>query len=85
MGYKAYIPRLIHELNEDDFDRRVEYCETFLSLLQSEPDLIQRVIWSDEAIFKLNEHINRHNSTYRATQNPNVTWEQPMEAAGLTV
>ncbi len=21
MGYKSYIPRLVHELNEDDFDR----------------------------------------------------------------
>lgn len=72
-------------LNEDDFDRRVEYCETFLTLLQSDPDLIHRVIWSDEAIFKLDGNINRHNSTYWATQNPNIKWEQSMESAGLTV
>lgn len=85
LGYKPYIPRLVHELNEDDFDRRVEYCETFLSLLQNEPDLIYRVMWSDEAIFKLNGHINRHNSTYWATENPNVTWEHTMQAAGFTV
>ncbi|CAF2482543.1 unnamed protein product [Rotaria sp. Silwood2] len=62
LGYKSYIPRLVHELNEDDFERRVEYCETFLFLLQNEPDLIHRVIWSDKAVFKPNGHINRHNS-----------------------
>ena len=61
MGYKPYIPRLIHELNEDDFDRRIEYCETFLSLVQTEPDIIYRVMWSDETIFRLNGQINRHN------------------------
>ena len=85
MGYKPYIPRLIHQLNEDDFDRRVEYCETFLSFTQNEPDIIHRVMWSDEAIFRLNGHINRHNSIYWATENPNVTWEHTMQAEGLTV
>ena len=85
LGYKAYIPRLVHELNEDDFDRRVEYCETFLSLLQNEPDLIHRVIWSNEAVFKLNGHINRHNSVYWATENPNITWEQSAQAEGFSV
>jgi hypothetical protein len=85
LGYKPYIPRLIHELNEDDFDRRIEYCETLLSLLQREPDLICRIIWSDEAIFRLNGHVNRHNSIYWATENPNVTWEHSMQAEGLTV
>jgi hypothetical protein len=64
MGYKAYIPTLVHELNEDDFDRRVEYSDTFLSLLQNVPDLSHRVTWSDEAVFKLNGHINRHNFVY---------------------
>lgn len=85
MGFKVYIPRLVHELNEDDFDRRIEYCETILSLLENEPDLIDRIIWSDEAVFKPNEHINRHPSVNWATENPNVTFEQTMQAEGLIV
>jgi hypothetical protein len=44
MGLKPYVPRLIHELNEDDFDRRIEFCETFFSLLDSDPDLVSRII-----------------------------------------
>jgi hypothetical protein len=44
LGFKPYIPRLIHELNEYNFDRRIEFCEIFLSLLESQPDLVNRVI-----------------------------------------
>ncbi len=62
LGFKPYIPKLIHELNEDDFDRRIEFCEIFLSLVENKPDLVNRIIWSDEATFNLNGHVNRHNS-----------------------
>jgi hypothetical protein len=85
MGFKPYIPRLVHELNEDDFNRRIEYCEEFLSLLETEPDLIHHIISSDEALFKLNGHINRHNSVYWTIGNPNLTWEHTMQAQGVTV
>lgn len=85
MGFKPYIPRLVHELNEDDFDRKIEFCEMFLSLLETELDIIHHIIWSDEAMFKLNGHINRHNSVYWAIQNPNVTMEETMQAEGVTV
>ncbi|CAF3749130.1 unnamed protein product, partial [Rotaria socialis] len=80
MDYKPYIPRLVHDLNEDDFDRRVECCETFLTLLQNEPDLIYHIMWSDEAVFRLSGHINCHNCVYWATEYPNVTWEHTMQA-----
>ncbi len=85
LGLKACVPRLIHELNEDDFDRRMEFCETLLSLLQDEPDLIGQILWSDEATFKLNGKVNRHNSVYWSTENPNILWEQSMQAEGVTV
>lgn len=42
-------------------------------------------MWSDEVIFRLNGHINHYNSIYWATENPSVTWEQTMQAEGLTV
>ena len=83
MKFKPYILRLVHELNEDDSDRRIEYCETFLSLLEDDSGLMYRAIWSDEAVFKLNGYINRHNSVYWASQNPDVTIDQTMQAEGL--
>ena len=43
-GFKPYMSRLIHKLNEDDFDRQVEFWETLLSVIANEPDIIKRVI-----------------------------------------
>ena len=39
LGYKLYIRILIHELNEDNFDQRIEYCEILLSLYRRNPIL----------------------------------------------
>ncbi|UYV69991.1 hypothetical protein LAZ67_7001405 [Cordylochernes scorpioides] len=30
LGYKPYIPELIHAFHEDDWDRRMEFCEKCL-------------------------------------------------------
>ncbi len=73
LGLKPYHIRLIHKLSEDDFDRRVEFCETFFERLAQEPDLVDRVLWSDEAIFSLSETINRHNCVYLEKANPNIS------------
>jgi hypothetical protein len=50
----------VHELNEDDYDRRIEFCETFLSLLDEEPDLVNYIIRSRGLIgpFYFEETVN---------------------------
>lgn len=82
---KPFRPRLIHALNDDDYDRRVEFAENFLEMVRNDETLLDRVIWSDEAIFKLNGHINRHNCVYWASENPNVTIEREQFAPGVQV
>jgi hypothetical protein len=61
---KAYRPHLLQMLTEDDFDRRIEFCEWFSIRCEAEPDFTRRILWTDEASFKLNGRINRHNSVY---------------------
>ena len=78
LGFKPYIPRLIHKLNEDDFDLLVEFCKTLLSVIANEPDIIKRVIWFDEAIFKFNRMINHHKSVYCGEENLHITYEHSM-------
>lgn len=58
VGLKMYRPRLLHTLNDDDFDRRVEFCETLLNRLENDETLMDRVAWTDEVTFKLNGHVN---------------------------
>lgn len=82
---KPYRPRLIHELNEDDPDRRSEFCETFIALCEEDPMLINNIWWSDESTFKLSGEINRHNCVYWSDTNPHATETKQMKSEGLTV
>jgi hypothetical protein len=60
---KPYHPTLIVDLNEDDFDRRSQFCEIWLEKFKNDPHLIDHIFWSDEARFNRNEAVNRHNCT----------------------
>ena len=46
--WKVYIPRLLHAMNEDDTDRRLEYCEWFESMMRDDEAFGGKVVWSDE-------------------------------------
>lgn len=80
---KPYRPRLIHQLLEDDFDRRLEFCQQFLEMVDSEPDLT--IWWSDESTFKLNGEVNRHNCVYWSAVNPHASNEMSIKSPGLCV
>lgn len=64
----------VHELNEDDCDRRLEFCEVMNDKLSNQPDFLNYLIFSDEATFCLNGEMNRQNCRYWATENPH--WMQ---------
>ena len=61
---KPYIPRLCQALNEDDHDRRLEFCETWNGLVSRDATFPNRILWSDEAKFHLSGAVNRHNCVY---------------------
>ncbi|CAF2547727.1 unnamed protein product [Rotaria sp. Silwood2] len=85
LGLKSYRPQLLHALNEDDPDRRCEFADIFLNLLADDSSLLNRIVWTDEAIFKLNDHVNRHNCVYYVVENPHVIITQEMNTPGITV
>ena len=85
INWKSYIPKLIHALNEDDPDRRAEFCEWYLGKCEEDAAFPSKIVWSDEASFKLNGSINRHNCTYWAPENPHVTMEHHLNLPGVTV
>ena len=82
---KPYIPRLFHALHDGDADRRVEFSELLLDMMGNDPTLQDKIWWSDEACFKLNGHINRHNCVYWSHENPRVVIEKEVNLPGLTV
>ncbi|KAL7292825.1 hypothetical protein TKK_0013650 [Trichogramma kaykai] len=61
---------LFKNLNEDDPDRRVEFCEQMMNLLITDPVLLDNIVFSDETTFQLNGNVNRQNCRYWSDTNP---------------
>lgn len=71
--YHPYKIKLIHELNEDDPDRRLEFCETIMNICNNDRIFSSRIIFSDESTFCMNGVINRQNYRYWSSTNPGWT------------
>ena len=82
---ETFIPRLVHVLNENDHDRRMEFCEWYQAKCAEVDKLPYKIVWSNEATFKLNGSINRHNCSYWAAENPHVTVAHQVNLPGVTV
>lgn len=61
VGLKSCRSQLLYALDEDDPGRRCEFADIFLNLLSEDSSVLNRIIWADEAIFRLRGHVNRHN------------------------
>ena len=72
-------------MNEDDTDRRLEYCEWFESKMRDDEAFAGKVVWSDEPQFKLNGTVNRHNCVYWSSENPHIHLEKHVNLPGVTV
>lgn len=69
-NYYPYKMHLTHELSEDDFDRRIEFCDTMMQKLDINPNFVNSIVFTDESTFMLNGNVNRHNCRYWTDTNP---------------
>lgn len=63
---------MVHELTEDDPDRRVEFCEIMTDRIARHPTYVRNICFSDECTFFLNGHVHRQNVRYWSDVNPHV-------------
>jgi len=85
LGLKMYRPRLLHGLLQDDPDRRLQFCEVIVNDKRHGSGIVDKIMWSDEAHFKLSGAVNWHNSVYYSTKNPHVTIGGQLNQPGITV
>lgn len=85
LQFHAYRPRLLQALHEGDYQQRVNFCEWYLIRKGADPTFAESILWSDEAIFKLNGRVNRWNSVYWADENPHVIMEEELNLPGVMV
>lgn len=64
--------RLVQELNEDDFDRRLQFCEVVSEIINNNHNYIFDICFSDECSLYFNGTVSRHNCRYRSDENPRV-------------
>ena len=63
----------------------IQACESFQQIFNDDPTTLDRILWSDEATFKLNGHINRHNCVYWNEDNLHHVIQKDVNLPGVTV
>ncbi|KAG2466422.1 MTX3 protein, partial [Polypterus senegalus] len=77
--WHPYKLQLLQHLNEDDPDRRTKFAEWAKQKLEQAPQFTQKILFSDEANFYVNE-VNKQNHCYWSDINPH--WIHPSKTAG---
>lgn len=83
--YHPYKIKVVQELFEEDLAARVQFCEDFLELLESEPEILKLILFTDEANFHINGAVNRHNCRYWATEDPKELHAVPLHSPKVVV
>lgn len=70
--FHPYKIQIHHELTEDDFDRRIEFCEIMTAMINMNPNALKNICFSDECTFYLSGFVNKHNCRYWSDENPHI-------------
>lgn len=70
-GLKPYHLRDVQELKPEDFDRRL----AFSTWIESDPQIVKHILFTDEAIFTRSGLRNTHNEHWWSAENPHKTTE----------
>jgi len=60
----------------------MQFCEWFQQMVNEDEVFVTKIVWSDEAQFKLNETVNRHNCVYWAPENLHVEVDKAVNLPG---
>lgn len=84
-GMHPFKPQYSQFINEDDDDRRREFCEGMLQKFANDPAFLRKLTFSDECVFALNGTVNKHNVHYWSEENPRRRICDPGKTLSLTV
>ena len=70
LRYNVYHITLVQELQFEHFQHRIVFCQWALQMIQNDPDFFNFVLFSDEATFRSDGELNRHNCHYWSDVNP---------------
>lgn len=82
---RPYRIHVVHELQEPDRGKRLQYCQWFLRFIHNSVQVLDYVFYSDEAWFHLSGYVNSQNNRYWSSENPNVFHETPLHSRKVGV
>ena len=83
---KAYRRPLVQALLPGEIDKRVKWAADYLKAAERDFTYPDYILWTDEAIFYLDGHVNRHNAVIWSVQNPHAFMEcSNQKKAGVMV
>ena len=81
----AYKIQMKQQQTVDNKKQRLEFGEQFSAKVERSPTFVKNIVFTDEAHFHLNGHVNSQNARYWADENPNATIETPQTKEKVTV
>jgi len=78
--WHPYKIQLLQKLNEDDPDRRSEFCYRALEMYHNDNEFPNTILFTDEANFYLNGEVNKQNMRFWSDENPH--WMDPAKEQG---
>lgn len=80
-----YHLRILHELLDEDLAARRAFSEEILEVIEHSEHFLDKLLFSDEAVFHLTGAVNRQNCVYWSSDNPSFTTTKPLQSPKIVV
>ncbi|KAJ4438681.1 hypothetical protein ANN_14628 [Periplaneta americana] len=77
--------KIVNQLCDTDKPARLAFCREFSEMLNADPDILNKLIMSNEACFHLSGFVNKQNFRYWNEDQPMQVHEQPLHSEKMTL
>jgi hypothetical protein len=81
----AYQFRVVQELKQQDYDKRMTYCRWFQTFIDENTGILDYTWFSDEAWFHLSGYVNSQKTHLWVSENPHALFEEPLHSQKVGV
>jgi len=85
LHFYPYKIQITHALHERDYVNRVNFCQTFLQLINQNQEPVNNLLMSDEAYFNLSGFVKKQNFRYWSATNPIDLHARPLHISKVAV
>jgi hypothetical protein len=83
-GLHAYRFRVVQELKQQDYDKRMTYCCWFQTFIDEDPGILDYTWFSDEAWFHLSGYVNSQTCLW-GSESPHALFEEPRQSQKVSM